>query len=224
MDLHLITASPYGPIERGKLFRLRVLILSVVAALALTPAAPALAAAEGGTIAGTLTTAKGAPVAGIRLQIRSATGKNDLLPTAVTDETGHYSLAPLPAGRYRVGFYFPETLSTQWVPQTSRETAATWFTVRSGETTVVDESLLAVGGLQISLNDPATGPIAAFCVDAIGDLFLSSGCTTDGTLLLSDLPIGSYLLMATDHGTDGIYSDFADVTADTVTPVLIQPL
>ena len=208
------------------MFRLRVLVLSVVAALALTPAAPGFAAAPAGpgTIVGTLTTAKGAPVAGIRLQTRSSTGRNDLLPTAVTDEAGHYSLAPLPAGRYRVGFYFPETLSTQWVPQTAQESAATWFIVRSGETTIVDESLFATGGLRIGLNDPASGPIAKFCVDAIGDLFVANGCTTDGTLLLTGLPIGNYLLIATDHGADGVYSDFADVTADTVTPVLIQPL
>ncbi|GIM95312.1 carboxypeptidase-like regulatory domain-containing protein [Paractinoplanes toevensis] len=197
--------------------------MSVVAGLALTPI-PAQAAPVGtGTIEGTLTTAKGDPVAGVRVQLSSSAGHNDTLPLVFTDEAGHYSAAPLPAGRYRVGFYFPETMSTQWVPRAARESAATWFTVADGRTTVVDESLFATGGLDVTLVEPDTGPVQEFCVEAIGDLYLKTGCTTTGTVSLTGLPIGSYLVTATGGTGEGVKMAFADVVEDSVVPVEIQP-
>ncbi|GIE30973.1 hypothetical protein Ait01nite_040180 [Actinoplanes italicus] len=76
-------------------------------------------------IEGTLTTADGsAPVAGARLQITACSGTPGyLLPEAVTDESGHYRLEPLPAGRYRIGFYFADTGDQLWAPHKTRETA-----------------------------------------------------------------------------------------------------
>jgi hypothetical protein len=179
--------------------------------------APAHAAptGPGGSIEGTLTTAKGVPVAGILLQVTSPVIKSDQLPQTWTDESGHYSLAPLPAGRYRIGFYFPETMSTQWVPRKERESQAAWFTVRDGETTTVDESLFPTGALAVTLTGGDGGPVQAFCADAIGSLFLRTGCTTTGVLLLSELPVGTYLLMVSEGGGPA----WAEVTEDVTTPI-----
>ena len=78
--------------------RLTTLFLALITTLAVT-AVPAHAAPTGGVIEGTLTTANGEPAAGARLMVKSAAGIPDYqLPTAVTDEAGHYRLAPLPAG------------------------------------------------------------------------------------------------------------------------------
>ncbi|PRY27126.1 MSCRAMM family protein [Pseudosporangium ferrugineum] len=206
------------------MFRLRSLAASLavlVSAVVLAPAPghAAPAAGSGGTIAGTLTTAKGAPVAGIRVQVKSSTGADDQLPLVRTDEAGHYELAPLPAGQYRIGFYFPETLSTQWVPRKARESQATWFTVRDGETTIVDEALFPTGGLRITLRAADGASIPGFCVDAIGELYLKAGCTAEGVLVLSDLPVGTYALSVAADGNQGVSRTFTRVVEDVVTPV-----
>ena len=207
------------------MIRLRLLtsVAALAAALVLTPASafaqPAVAA---GVVEGTLTTAAGAPVAGVRVVVHSPTPKNDWqLPLATTDDSGHYTLAPLPAGRYRIGFDFPETLSTQWVPGVAQERLASWITVRGGETTTVDQSLFATGGLDVTLrSNDGSELVQSFCVEAIGDYYVKSACTTTGTLPLTDLPIGSYLLMVQTDET--LTPEFADVTADTTTAIEVQ--
>jgi hypothetical protein len=216
------------PIRKDTVFRLRFFSASVAVLAAVVfsaspvQAAPA-AAVSGGTIEGTLTSAKGVPVAGVRVLVSSSTGKNDTLPLVSTDESGHYTLTPLPAGRYRVGFYFPETMSEQWVPKATRETRGAWFTVRDGQTTVVDESLFPTGALDITLLGRDTSePLAAFCVEAIGDRYLKTGCTTTGVLHLEELPVDSYLLMVEADGEPGVNPEFADVIEDTTTSVAVQ--
>ena len=175
-----------------------------------------------GTVEGTLTTAAGAPVAGVRVLVHSKTPANDwMLPTAVTDTDGHYSLNPLPAGRYRIGFNFPETLSSQWVPGVAREPLASWITVPGGETTVVDQSLFPTGGLDISLrSSDGSELVQSFCLEAIGDYYVKSACTTTGTIPLADLPIGSYLLMVETDGA--LTPEFADVTENATTTIEVQ--
>ncbi len=202
-------------------------VAAIVAAAVLHPATGHAAPPSdtpGGAIEGTLTTAKGAPVAGVRLQVRSQTGKNDvLLPRAVTDAAGRYALTPLPPGRYRVGFLFPETMSTQWAPRAAQERRAAWFVVRSGETTVVDESLFPTGGLDVTLRGrDGNGPVAAFCADAIGDFYLRTGCTTTGTLHLAELPVGTYGLAVSVEGETGISPAMTQVTEDGTTTVEVQ--
>jgi hypothetical protein len=205
--------------------RLRLLtsVAALAAALVLTPASAfAQAAVAAGTVEGTLTTAAGAPAAGVRVVVVSPTPKNDWqLPFTTTDESGHYTLAPLPAGRYRIGFHFPETLSTQWVPGVAQERLASWITVRSAETTIVDQSLFATGGLDISLrSSDGSELVQSFCLEAIGDYYVKSACTTTGTLQLTDLPAGSYLLMVETDGK--LTPEFADVTEDVSTAVEVQ--
>ena len=213
------------------MFGIRSLVVSVAAlvtAVVLAPApgyAASSAAGTGGTIEGTLTSAKGAPVAGIRVLVHSPTSTNDQFPVVVTDASGHYALTPLPAGRYRIGFHFPETLSTQWVPQAAAERGATWFTVSDGETTVVNESLFPTGGMDVTLLRRAgDGLVPAFCVDAIGDLYLKTGCTTTGVLQLTDLPVGLYILMVTAADAQSLDTEWADVTEDATTAVAVQQL
>ncbi len=212
------------------MLRLRFLAASVAAIVTAVVLLPATGHAAppadtlGGTIQGTLTTAKGVPMAGVRLAVASRTGKKDhRLPGAVTDEAGRYSLAPLPAGQYRIGFLFPETLSTQWVPRATRESGAAWFTVRSGETTVVDESLFPTGGLDVTLRGRAgNGPVPAFCADAIGDFYVKAGCTTTGILHLADLPVGTYALAVIAEGERRTNPAFAQITEDGTATVEVQ--
>lgn len=53
------------------------------------------------------------------------------------------------------------------------------------------------GGLAVRLPDPMTGePIAAFCVELVDDEVVRTDCTDTGTLLLSDVPEGDYLVLA----------------------------
>lgn len=203
--------------------RLRMLtsLAALAAAVVLAPA-PAQAAVADAAVEGTLTTAKGAPVAGVRVVVHSPTPANDWqLPLATTDADGHYALAPLPAGRYRIGFTFPETQSTQWVPGVAQERQASWITVHAGQTTVVNQALFATGGLDISLRgSDGMELVPSFCVEAVGDYYVKSACTTIGTLTLTDLPVGSYLLMVETDET--LTPEFADVTEDVTTAIEVQ--
>ncbi|WP_203784650.1 carboxypeptidase regulatory-like domain-containing protein [Paractinoplanes rishiriensis] len=197
--------------------RLRALAASLAVALVLTPAPAAHAAAVAtGTLTGTLTTAKGAPAAGVYLELKPAVGDVWMLPQAWTDENGHYTL-DLPPGRYKVGFHFHATMSTQWVPRATRDSRATWFTVTEGGTTVVDEVLFPTGGMTVTLAGHTD-----FCVEAIGDRFLSYACTTSGEVALTDLPVNLYMVTAlVDENLVG-WGD-AEVTEDAVTPLEIVP-
>jgi hypothetical protein len=197
--------------------RLRALALSVAAVLVLAPAPAAYAAPVAtGTLAGTLTTAKGAPVAGVYLEVKPAVGDVWMLPQSWTDENGHYTI-DLPPGRYRIGFHFPANQSTQWVPRATRESGATWFTVTEGGTTVVDEVLFPTGGMTVTLAGHTD-----FCVEAVGDRFLSYGCTTTGEVTLTDLPVNSYMVTALVDDDLAGWGD-AEVAEDAVTPLEILP-
>ena len=218
------------------MFRLRSLAASIAvfatAAVVLTPApsqaapsqaAPA-AAAAGGTLSGILTTAKGVPVAGVRVFLKSPNPADDfLLPWATTDAAGQYSLPEVPANRYRVSFYDPVLETTQWAPRAARETKAAWFTVRAGQTTVVNESLFPTGHLSVTLLGRNGGePLSAFCVEAVGDYYLREGCTTTGTLEITDLRVGDYVLMVQADGDTSANPEWADITEDATTVVAVQ--
>lgn len=213
------------------MFRLRSLAASIVvfatAAVVLAPApsqaAPSTAAA-GGTVAGTLSTAKGVPVAGVRVFLKSPTPADDfLLPWATTDAAGQFSLPEVPADRYRIQFYDPELETTQWAPRAARESKAAWFTVRDGQTTVVNESLFPTGHVSVTLlGRNGGGPLAAFCLEAVGDYYLREGCTTTGTLEIADLRIGRYVLMVQADGETAANPAWADITEDATTVVAVQ--
>lgn len=187
------------------------------------PAAPA-AAAAGGTISGTLTTAKGVPVAGVRVFLKSPNPADDfLLPWATTDAAGQYSLPGVPANRYRISFYDPGLEATQWAPRAARETKAAWYTVREGQATVVDESLLPTGHLSVTLlGRNGGGPLSAFCLEAVGDYYLRQGCTTTGTLEIADVRIGTCVLMAQADGETAANPAWATVTEDATAVVAVR--
>jgi hypothetical protein len=197
-------------------------VVALLATLAVLPAPAHAAAATGGVIEGTLTTAdSSAPVAGARLQIKAYSGTPSyLLPEAVTDESGHYRLEPLPAGRYRIGFYFAETGDQLWAPHKTRETAATWYTVTDGGTTVVNDSLFPTGDLDVTFKN-ADGPITAFCADASGDYFLRSGCTSTGTLNLTGLRSGRYVVLVWVEGETAVSPAWATITTGALTAVTV---
>jgi hypothetical protein len=204
-------------------FRLRRLLPTalLLAAVAIPlGAVPASAQAATGTVSGTLTTAAGAPLADVHVSAHpTARGAREAF--ARTDSAGHYSVAGLAPGDYKIEFYFDETLSSQWAHRARDEDSATPFAVRAGEDTVVDEQRYPTGSAAVSVIDSATGqPITAFCVEAI-NMFLREACTDNGTALLTDLPEGWYLFAAipTDE-TRAIFGE-GTVVADQVTPITI---
>jgi len=217
--------------RKDTVFRLRFLAASVAvlatAAVVLAPApsqaAPA-AAAAGGTITGTLTTAKGVPVAGFRVFLTSPTPANDfLLPWTTTDAAGHYALPEVPANKYRISFRDPELETIQWAPRAARESKAAWFTVRDGQATVIDESLFPTGQLSVTLlSRDGTGPLPAFCLEAVGDYYLRQGCTTTGTVEITDVRVGTYVVMAQADGETSANPEWATVTEDATAVVAIQ--
>jgi len=219
------------PTGKDIVFRLRSLAASIAvfatAAVLFAPApsqAAPTAAAAGGTISGTLTTAKGVPVAGTRVFLKSPNSAEDfLLPWTTTDAAGNYSLPEVPANRYRISFYDPALEVTQWAPRAARETKAAWFTVVAGQTTVVNESLLPTGSLSVTLlGRNGGGPLAAFCLEAVGDYYLREGCTTTGTVEIADVRIGRYVLMVQADGETAANPAWATVTEDATATVAVQ--
>jgi hypothetical protein len=67
------------------------------------------------------------------------------------------------------------------------------------------ESRLATGALSVTLPDPVTGaPVDAFCAELVDEAVVRTGCTDTGTLLLGDVPVGDYLVLAYRAGQDAV--------------------
>jgi hypothetical protein len=196
-------------------------MLTVAVAVPLA-ATPAYAQPATGTISGTLTTAAGAPLADVGVTVHP-TVPVDRPPVGVTDSAGRFSVAGLAPGDYKVEFYFEETLSSQWAHRARDEASATRFTVRAGETTIVDERRYPTGSLLLTVVDGGSGqPVTTFCAQALGDYFLRDGCTDTGTLLLTDLPEGWYLLHAGPAVFQAVWWAEGTVVADQVTAITLS--
>ncbi|BEL03309.1 hypothetical protein Q0Z83_015000 [Actinoplanes sichuanensis] len=196
----------------------RTAAAGILAAAVLTLSAPSAAHADPatGSLSGTLTTADGAPMADVGVSVHTLAGPAAGAP-ARTDSAGHYRVADLPPGTYRVQFWVERNTSSswhQWAHQATWPAQASRFTVTAGADLVVDETRFRTGSLSLTLQDAAGEPIDAFCADATGDNFVETGCTESGTLLLADLPADDYLIAA--WTADATAFDLTTTAADQV--------
>ncbi|MGV9210328.1 carboxypeptidase regulatory-like domain-containing protein [Micromonospora sp. RB23] len=161
---------------------------AVVAALVLSGATPAQAAATG-AVSGRLTTSDGAPAAEVMVQVYPADDYESAGYTS-TDADGNYTVANLPAGSYRVG-YFPWLRPEQYHHQKSQMSDADPVTVTAGGTTTVDEQLFGTGTLSGRLVDAAGSPVPYVSINANEvDTYGWAGGSTDddGRFAINALP------------------------------------
>ncbi len=126
---------------RARLFRLGFAITAgLLAAGALS--APA-AAADGGTIQGTFTSATDTPIANAMVVAWSA--DQDWITSTLTDEAGRYRLDEVTAGGVRLEFN--DQGRVQWAPQARDYTGSTLHSLAEGGTLTVNERQLATGTL-----------------------------------------------------------------------------
>ncbi len=123
-------------------------------------------------------------------------------PGAVTDDTGHYTIAGLPTG----DFVVVAGAGSDYLPQAYSEggTEPTPVHVNAGEeTTGIGFALSAGGGITGRVTDEAGAPIANAKVRAIDpDTHARGGARTDedGNYSISGLKTGSYLVNANAPG------------------------
>ncbi|HCT81418.1 MAG TPA: hypothetical protein DGT23_33575 [Micromonosporaceae bacterium] len=117
-----------------------LMLAAVIAAMSLTASAQA---AEIGTISGTFTDTTGAPLQGVYVSVEKweCCGGGG---SGSTDADGHYQIAGVPVGDYRIRFHAPG-YQTQYAYQTADYSSATKITVSSGAVSVVDDHLMPFG-------------------------------------------------------------------------------
>ncbi|MBV1850094.1 carboxypeptidase-like regulatory domain-containing protein [Catellatospora tritici] len=148
--------------------------------------APAYAE-DTGRITGQLTDG-GQPVPYAYVSAGEVDGQN--WGSATTDETGHYEIADLPAGQYRVDFTAPGH-PIQYAHQQTDWSRADHFTVPAGGQVTVDDELLPTGTISGTFRDRAgAGMAVSVSADAVdGGSGGASGSTApDGTYELKVLP------------------------------------
>ena len=133
----------------------RLLVLALAAlVLMLWAAPPALAA--GGQIAGTVSDAAHAPLAGIAVTLYDA--NQNLVGNTTTDGSGAYAFSGLAAGTYYVGFVDTTGAhATRFANDESSLESADPITVTDPGTTTVDATLPTEGMITGVVND-ADGP------------------------------------------------------------------
>lgn len=161
---------------------------AVVAALVLPGATPAQAAATG-AVSGRLTTSDGAAAAEVLVQVYPADDYESVGYTN-TDADGNYTVAGLPAGSYRVG-YFPWLQPEQYYHQKSQMSDADPVTVTAGTTTRVDEQLFGTGTITGRLVDASGRPAPSVSISAneVDTYGWAGGLTDeDGRFTINALP------------------------------------
>lgn len=152
-----------------------------------------------GAIAGKFTTAAGAAIPDVSVQVRGIDGEWGISTT--TDASGNYRVDQLfAASGYRVHFADWDTHVDQWAyGKLSVETANT-FTVTAGATTTVNEKKLATGSVKVTAKNAVTGAaISSFTARVRDDL---SGETTSGSLVIGNVPVGTHKVEAWSEGYD----------------------
>jgi hypothetical protein len=197
-------------------------LLAVVCVLCCAVFAPALAAAaEPGSIEGTVTEAGTTPTAleGTKVCAEEV-GGDEAGGCVLTDSTGAYSIENLPAGGYQVLFTgqtceevesvsepgeFEQVCTAKWAEQLWQDIAPngpppTLVNVTEGlPTTGIDAELEAFGELAGTIEGP-NGPIANSMVCVNGDEIFHGGCTltdSNGDYTVSELPPANYFIQFT---------------------------
>ena len=108
---------------------------------------------EGGTISGTVTDAATLqPIASVNIGVYDLS--YNFIRDAYTDEYGHYEVAELPAGNYKLCFTnWGGRYVTEWHHDASSFEEATEVTVTEGSTTTVDEDLVLGGTISGTITD-----------------------------------------------------------------------
>ncbi|GAA0948737.1 carboxypeptidase-like regulatory domain-containing protein [Virgisporangium aurantiacum] len=170
--------------------RRRTAAAALIAILTALGTATPAAAADTGTVAGTYTTATGAPIVSALVRAYNA---DPLYPvtTAATDEAGHYSLS-VPAGSYRLEFTHQDH-ATQWAPGKLGPFSGGVYTVTGDAVTTVDEVAVPVGRITGTITDPAGAPADSAAVRAYAEDGGYTGyATTSGGRYTLTLPVGRY--------------------------------
>ncbi|MDG4806820.1 carboxypeptidase-like regulatory domain-containing protein [Micromonospora sp. WMMD1120] len=135
---------------------------AVVAALVLSGATPAQAAATG-VVSGRVTTNTGAGAAEVQVQLLRS-DDYAYAGSTNTDADGNYTITGLQAGSYLVGYSASER-PEQWHHQQVSPFDADPVTVTEGGTTRVDEQLFETGTLTGRMVDAAGQPVVDLTID-----------------------------------------------------------
>jgi hypothetical protein len=177
---------------RSRKRRLAAAVAIMIAAV-IGGATSALAADSTGTIFGTLTDA-GLPVNTASVELLDATG--NFVSSVSTDAAGTYTFTSLAPGNYVLQYLLPGG-AQQFAHGKSTFNTADQFTVASGATTTVDESVLPHGALSGHVfNDNGT-PAAGASVQAQtadGAVFLFTNADANGFYQLPFAPAGDYIV------------------------------
>ncbi|MFI5912453.1 carboxypeptidase regulatory-like domain-containing protein [Dactylosporangium sp. NPDC051541] len=165
----------------------------MIAAVALVPAGPTLAAAGTGTISGHLTDAAGLPAAGAF--VWAQTRDMSATASATTDAAGSYTMTGVTAADYVMSFRASPGGFTQWAHQKTGFGEADTVTVGAGAAVVVNEQLLPTGVITGSLlnrdGTPSTGTVTAYTMP--GQAYVDSKGVSGGAFRI-ELPVGAYKL------------------------------
>jgi hypothetical protein len=141
--------------------------------------------------------------------------------STVTDATGAFSFNPQYATDYKIVFWV--AIGQVWFENKASFEVADVITAVYGQEVVADMDLPAAGSLSVTATDSVTAqPISEFCAEAFGAAS-ASGCTTDGTALLTGLWPGDYRVDA--YTQDGLHDTGyaqATVLSGQTTVVAIQ--
>jgi hypothetical protein len=171
-----------------------------------------------GRISGHLTDSAGNPeaFAGVSIENRLL----DRQFQATTDENGDW-FATVWSGTYIVSFE-TETALQYAFGKISEETA-TPVTVATDGSTVVNESMLAPGSLNVTAVDADTGTaLTSFCADAFGTTFLFTTCTDDGTIEFPEIGPGTYKAQIIDADHLNAESDAVQVTSGNTSSAVVR--
>ncbi|GAA4247285.1 carboxypeptidase-like regulatory domain-containing protein [Dactylosporangium darangshiense] len=175
-------------------------LTATVAAIAAVPAGSA-AAATGGTITGHLTDAAGNPAANAFVTARAADWSTT--SSAMSDASGAYTIAGLPANDYTVSFQPQGEIFTQYLHQKFVPADATHFAVAEGATVVADDQVVRTGAIAGTLlgRDGAPVPARLSVFTAEGYNWVGGkDVAADGSFSVA-LPPSAYKLEFTIRGT-----------------------
>jgi hypothetical protein len=150
---------------------------------------------RGASLSGSVTDAAGAPLPGIAVTITGTDGDSRFVSS---DAQGHYRVAGLPSGTYRVAFGASQPAPGSPAPQ--RRTVAL---VAPNDLGGVNAALSAGGAISGRITLPDGTPIADVSVhardlDGLVDTYTASAA--DGSYTLSGLPSGRYELSFSAYG------------------------
>jgi molybdopterin-binding protein len=165
---------------------------------------PAVAAAHGGQISGTVTSPSGHGLSGICVEVQSSTSPAGTL--ARTGKGGHYLTGRLPSGRYFVLFFADCGNTGDWIAEIYKHATLakpTAVGVARGRTTTGINGQLEPGGeITGTITNGSGARLSGVCIDPVGSgqagqltSALVLGLTERGAYRLRGLPTGSYKLL-----------------------------